>query len=93
MQKQARRGLEIMRKLAILLLLCVLGGCAAPIEREQVRIARDEYGVPHIYADDIYGLYYGYGYAIAQDRLFQLEMARRSTQGTVAAALGPDYLD
>ncbi len=49
--------------------------------------------MPHIYADDIYGLYFGYGYSIAQDRLFQMEMARRSTQGTVAAVLGPSYVD
>lgn len=58
-----------------------------------VRIVRDEYGVPHIYADSIYGLYYGYGYSIAQDRLFQMDMARRSTQGLVAEVLGSDYLD
>lgn len=58
-----------------------------------VRIVRDNYGVPHIYADSIYGLYYGYGYAIAQDRLFQIEMARRSTQGTVAEVLGAEYID
>ena len=82
-----------MRRLAVLLVLGILGGCSAPPEREQVRIVRDEFGVPHIYADEIYGVYYGYGYAIAQDRLFQLEMARRSTQGTVAEVLGADYLD
>ena len=58
-----------------------------------VRILRDEYGVPHIYADSIYGLYYGYGYSIAQDRLFQMDMTRRSTQGLVAEVLGPNYLD
>jgi penicillin amidase len=59
----------------------------------EVRIVRDKYGTPHVYSESIYGLYYGYGYAIAQDRLFQMEMARRSTQGTVAEVLGPEYLD
>jgi penicillin amidase len=54
---------------------------------------RDNHGVPHIYADDVYGLYFGYGYAVAQDRLFQMEMTRRSTQGTVAEVLGAEYLD
>jgi len=82
-----------MNKFAILLLSGILCGCSTPAERQQVRIVRDDFGVPHIYADEIYGLYYGYGYAIAQDRLFQLEMARRSTQGTVAEVLGPAYLD
>ncbi|MEQ8800838.1 MAG: penicillin acylase family protein, partial [Haliea sp.] len=49
-----------------------------------VEIIRDTYGVPHIFADTTYSLFFGYGYAIAQDRLFQLEMTRRSTQGRVA---------
>ena len=45
----------------------------------QVIIKRDNYGVGHVYADTVYGVYYGYGYAVAQDRLFQMEMAKRST--------------
>ena len=69
-------------------------GCAQQEdESRQVRIVRDGYGVPHVYADSIYGLYFGYGYSIAQDRLFQMDMARRSTQGTVAEVLGADYVD
>lgn len=71
----------------------MLAGCATQQEQGQVRIIRDDFGTPHIYADSIYGLYFGYGYSIAQDRLFQMEMARRSTQGTVAEVLGEDYLD
>jgi penicillin amidase len=54
----------------------------------QVTIRRDEYGMPHVYASTVYGIFYGYGYAVAQDRLFQMEMARRSTQGKVAEVLG-----
>ena len=52
----------------------------------EIKIVRDEYGMPHIYANDTWHLFYGYGYGyvVAQDRLFQMEMARRSTQGTVA---------
>ena len=61
--------------------MIILGGCSTLPEQSQVRIIRDGYGTPHIYADSTYGLYYGYGYSIAQDRLFQMEMARRSTQG------------
>ncbi len=48
-------------------------------EGGEVTIKRDNYGVGHVYADTVYGLYYGYGYAVAQDRLFQMEMAKRST--------------
>lgn len=54
----------------------------------KVTIRRDAYGMPHVYADTVYGIFYGYGYAVAQDRLFQMEMARRSTQGRVAEVLG-----
>ena len=59
----------------------------------EVRIVRDHYGVPHIYADDAYSLYYGYGYVVGQDRLFQMEMMKRTTSGRVAEVLGKDYLE
>ena len=57
----------------------------------EIKIVRDEYGMPHIYANDTWHLFYGYGYVVAQDRLFQMEMARRSTQGTVAEVLGNKF--
>lgn len=56
----------------------------------EIKIVRDEYGMPHIYANDTWHLFYGY--VVAQDRLFQMEMARRSTQGTVAEVLGKDFV-
>ncbi|WP_417545794.1 penicillin acylase family protein [Marinobacter sp.] len=61
-------------------------------EASSVTIKRDSYGVPHIYAENTYDLYYGYGYALAEDRLFQMEMIRRSVLGTVSEVLGSDYL-
>ena len=85
-----------MIKIVVIVAVLVLLACAGkqpPGQHKQIRLVRDTYGVPHIYADDVYGLYYGYGYAVAQDRLFQMEMTRRSTQGTVAEVLGLEYLD
>jgi penicillin amidase len=85
-----------MKQILIIITTLFLAGCASAGPQEsqkQLRLVRDNYGVPHIYADDVYGLYYGYGYAVAQDRLFQMEMTRRSTQGTVAEVLGAEYLD
>ena len=38
-----------------------------------VRIVRDEYGVPAVYGDTEDDMWWGMGYAIAQDRLFQIE--------------------
>jgi len=61
--------------------------------KDDVLLIRDNFGVPHIYAKDLYGLYYGYGYAIATDRLFQMEMARRTVLGKVSEVLGSDYIN
>ncbi|MGD9065436.1 MAG: penicillin acylase family protein, partial [Desulfobacterales bacterium] len=62
-------------------------------DQGQVTIKRDNYGVGHVYADTVYGLFYGYGYAVGQDRLFQMEMAKRSTQGKVAEVIGEEYVE
>jgi penicillin amidase len=64
-------------------------GAAAP---GQVVIKRDGYGIPHIYASDTRALFHGYGYAVAEDRLYQMEMVKRSAEGTVAEVLGEQYL-
>jgi penicillin amidase len=60
-----------------------------PKHNQSVAIYRDSYGVPHIYAKDTYGLFYGYGYSVATDRLFEMEMIKRTVLGTVAEVLGP----
>lgn len=89
------------RRHAIAWSACLVAGCAAvpqaptdpvPPLHGQVTIQRDDYGVPHVYADDVRGLFHGYGYAVAQDRLFQMEMARRAVLGTVAEVMGPAYV-
>jgi penicillin amidase len=59
---------------------------------EQVQIYRDEYGVPHIFADTNRGLFEAYGYTLAQDRLWQLELVRRAREGRLAEILGTAYL-
>lgn len=70
-----------------------LAGAPAFAQVQSVEVMRDSYGVPHVFADSHYGLYYGYGYAVAQDRMFQMDMARRSFVGTTAAVLGPGDQD
>lgn len=74
--------------LSAVLALSPLAGSAA----SDVTILRDQWGIPQVYADDVYGLYAGFGYAVAEDRLFQMEMARRSVLGTTAEVLGPDQV-
>jgi penicillin amidase len=58
-----------------------------------VTIYRDDFGAPHIFAVDTEGLYYGYGYATAQDRLFQLDMLRRTYWGRVSEVHGAKFLE
>jgi len=59
------------------------------VDGEQVRIYRDEFGVPHIFAETNRGLFVAYGYVVAEDRLWQLELFRRAAQGRLAEILGP----
>ena len=47
-------------------------------------ITRDAYGVPSVRAANDRDLWKGAGYAVAQDRLVQLELYRRGTQGRLA---------
>jgi acyl-homoserine lactone acylase PvdQ len=67
------------------------GGTETP--KPGVRIVRDAWGVPQITGDTEVDAWWGAGYAVAQDRLFELELFRRATQGRLAEILGKDYLD
>jgi penicillin amidase len=58
-----------------------------------VQIVRDAYGVPAVTGDTEYDGWWGVGYAVAQDRLFQLDLFRRATNGTLAEILGSSYLE
>jgi penicillin amidase len=58
-----------------------------------VRITRDAAGVPTINASTMEDAWWGVGYAVAQDRLFQLELFQRATTGRLAEIVGKDYLD
>jgi len=54
----------------------------------QVEIIKDRWGISHIYAETEEDLFFAQGYNAARDRLFQLEVWRRQTNGTVAEILG-----
>ena len=64
----------------------------ATVPAGKITIKRDGYGIPHVYANDVRGLFHGFGYAVAEDRLFQMEMARRAVLGTVSEVMGPAYV-
>src|SRR5688500_12022188 len=56
--------------------------------RRDVRVLRDGWGVPHIYAESLDDLFFAQGYVAAQDRLWQMEMWRRTAEGRLAEVLG-----
>ncbi len=56
-------------------------------------ITRDGYGVPNVRAANDHDLWVGVGYAVAQDRLVQLELFRRATQGRLSEVLGESRLN
>nr|MBA3328698.1 penicillin acylase family protein [Solirubrobacterales bacterium] len=61
--------------------------------RAGVRITRDAFGVPSVVAATESDAWWGAGYAIAQDRLFQLELFRAATQGRLSEIVGRGRLD
>ncbi|MEE2727537.1 MAG: penicillin acylase family protein [Candidatus Latescibacterota bacterium] len=54
----------------------------------RVEVVRDEWGIPHIFAETDAGALYGLGYATAQDRGFQMHYQLRMIQGRSAEVLG-----
>jgi len=83
-----RNVLRILSLSLLILTLSVSLTYAAP----KATILRDNYGVPHIFADTLVGLYFGFGYAIAQDRLYQLEMFKRTYWGRLSEVYGESFL-
>lgn len=79
------------RCILLLLLLTSLFSCA-PEDTQTVEIFRDHFGTPHIFATSNYGVYYGYGYTVASDRLYQMEILKRTVTGQVAEVLGSEFV-
>ena len=61
------------------------------VEKE-VSILRDATGIPHIMAESEGDVFFGLGYAMAQDRLFQMEFLRAAGNGSLCEILGEDML-
>ena len=53
-----------------------------------VEIIYDDRRVPHIFAQTVEDALRGLGYAVARDRLFQLEVQTRATAGTLTELVG-----
>lgn len=59
---------------------------------EPVTIYRDEYGVPHIIAQNEHDLFFAQGYVHAQDRLWQIDIMRRAGEGRLSEVFGSSTL-
>ncbi|HPO13249.1 MAG TPA: penicillin acylase family protein [Candidatus Hydrogenedentes bacterium] len=60
---------------------------------QEATLYRDEWGVPHIYAQNAFALGYAFGYAQAEDHLEAMLMAYRMANGRMAEVLGTSYAD
>lgn len=57
---------------------------------QEIKIVRDSFGVPHIYSETDMALFFGAGYATAEDRLWQAELSRIVASGRMAEIFGGD---
>jgi penicillin amidase len=68
------------------------GAASTPISvsglRDLVTVRRDERGIPYIEAKNDDDLYFAQGYVTASDRLWQMDLLRRTERGELAEVLG-----
>jgi penicillin amidase len=60
-----------------------LAGLVKPVE-----VLRDAKGMPYIFAGDLDDAFFAQGFVTAQDRMFQMELTRRTAQGRLAELVG-----
>jgi penicillin amidase len=65
------------------------GALSLPGLQQEVTVARDQWGVPHIRAASPKDLAEAQGYVMAQDRLWQMDLLRRVARGELSEILGP----
>lgn len=55
---------------------------------DRIEVVRDRWGVPHVLASTAADAFFGHGFVQAQDRLFQMEGARRTAAGRLSEIAG-----
>ena len=60
--------------------------------KQPATIYRDQWHIPHIYAQNTTDMFFCQGYVHAQDRIWQMEMNRRTGMGTLSESFGSDAL-
>ncbi|MFC2160896.1 penicillin acylase family protein [Acidobacteriota bacterium] len=59
----------------------------------QVRIVTDEWGVPHIFAEDEEDMFFASGFIHAKERMWQMDLLRRTGLGRLSEILGKSALN
>jgi penicillin amidase len=94
--------------ITILVLAVAVGATAQTLDRAGARRAvapviktdevppvattRDAQGIWHITGGTLFDVFEAMGYAVASDRLFQMELYRRSARGTMSELFGAEFL-
>jgi len=60
---------------------------------EPVDVFTDEFGVPHVYAQNEEDLFFAAGYLQASERLYKMDVIARAVEGRLSEAFGPDLLE
>jgi penicillin G amidase len=61
--------------------------------QKSVEVQRDQWGVPHIFAQNNHDLFMAQGFVHAQDRLWQMELNRRLASGRLSEIFGETTLE
>jgi len=100
--------MSLLRLILLALLLSVMGSIYLFVDRPapeirgtfklvglkaKVEVLRDQWGVPHISAQNEEDLYFAQGYITAQDRLWQMDLSRRAGMGKLSEIFGERALE
>jgi len=69
------------------------GEIAVPGLTSTVKVVRDRFGVPHVFAPADLDLFFAIGYIQAQDRMWQMELFRRAGFGRLSEIFGAQTLE
>ena len=69
------------------------GNISVPVLKQDVKIITDTWGVPHIYAESENDLFFACGYIHANERMWQMDLARRTGYGRLSELFGEALLE
>jgi penicillin G amidase len=65
-----------------------IAGLTAPVE-----VRTDEYGIPHIFAENDEDLFFAQGYITARERMFQMDLTRLAGKGELSTLFGETTIE